>query len=463
MSILLAALLLAEPNAPVMSARIEREENRLVATLSLDEPSNVWLFERSAIDWDEEQPWRPRSFEVLTPDVELRHVGHHDVLLSTDGGPVPSEVRIAVTPFTADLQRDYTPVLAFTDGTMAVYSHHFVLAPVADVDTVAAMTMDRDSGPPLRRPYPTVTFCDADGVLVEGVRQRCTSVNEGRYALFGAGEPVRAGPLTALIDEGLPAWMADSSRDTLLAAIDYYTERFGTPVLGNPTALIVWGGATPDRTGFGGSSLDDMLLLRFEGAALQSPEPRWRRALTRHLLHETAHYWIGQQVEYAASSEAWITEGGAEYAAIRAIGDLVSPGAMQAELAGIWQRCGEWLERGPLSTARQRGDGRAYYDCGAVVHHLLDHADSGDRYFAFWAEQLAAMPAPTPYPLARFTTNLETEGLATAASIIRWMNEGPIEDPQRLLAGLAASAGLDVPVAPGDSLSAWIAPSSPTP
>ncbi|MNN29453.1 hypothetical protein D3C81_1430550 [compost metagenome] len=109
--------------------------------------------------------------------------------------------------------------------------------------------------------------------------------------------------------------------------------------------------------------------------------------------HESAHFWLGQAVRYEFARDAWITEGGADLMAVRALKALDPAYDDRAELQTEVDDCTDLARGKPVAEAGDRGEHRAYYACGAVFAMAAEAAqkrrDGGD-WFDFLRPVLAA-------------------------------------------------------------------------
>ncbi|RZJ77899.1 MAG: hypothetical protein EON88_34780, partial [Brevundimonas sp.] len=90
---------------------VTRDGDHLNVDYRFERDVPVWAFMDSALETDSRQPWRPRQWTVQTPGVVMERRGHYDIIRSTDGGPVPREVRFRVKPKAVDLEAEYRTLL----------------------------------------------------------------------------------------------------------------------------------------------------------------------------------------------------------------------------------------------------------------------------------------------------------------------------------------------------------------
>ncbi|KAK0330644.1 hypothetical protein LTR94_032027, partial [Friedmanniomyces endolithicus] len=102
------------------------------------------------------------------------------------------------------------------------------------------------------------------------------------------------------------------------------------------------------------------------------------------IAHESAHFWLGQAVRYEYARDMWITEGGADLMAVRALQSLDPTYDARGELQKEVDDCLSLTQGRGVSTASERGEHRAYYACGAVfalaAEAAQESANGGDWF-----------------------------------------------------------------------------------
>jgi hypothetical protein len=368
---------LATPE-PVAVAEVVRDGQDWTVDYRLDVKAPVWVFARSDLPRVKKQSWRIDTVEVLTPGVSLLRVGHYDALVVAKGN-VPTLVRLRFKPFTDDIETSYDAALAFSDGSVALYSQQFKLLPMRSLASVKAAPIDSDQLPAAAQPT-RVMFRDKGGqVLAKGIRQDSfTITDDDAYVLFGRAEPVVRKSLSALIDPALPKWLGDYITADLPRLIAGYAERLGPPPTGQPMLMASWNGPTKGVTSMGGSVLPGTVVMTFEGDGVLQPNPAVRDSVRWFVAHESAHFWLGQVVSYQSPEESWITEGGADLLAIRAVAAADPSYNVAKRLHDARDECLPFLAKGGIASANQRGDHRAYYACGTIIALAAEQASSGD-------------------------------------------------------------------------------------
>jgi hypothetical protein len=355
------------------SAEVVRDGDSWTVDFRFGQASPAWLFTNGSVSREGRQPWRPGSWTVETPGVRIERRGRHDVLFA-ESGNVPERVRVRFRPVTVDLIAEYDPALLFTDGSVALWSAHFHLVPVASAQAATALPLDLN-GTRFPGNGSQVTFRDTGGrVLHIGRRFDSATLIGGRaYVLFGTLEPVVSPDIATVIDPALPGWLKRELAQSTPAILKQLTEWLGPHGGSTPTLLVSWRGPTAGLESMGGSTLPTQIAITFEGIGVVAENERVRAGARTFIAHESAHYWLGNVVRYEMARDAWIMEGGSDLLAIRTI-DAIDP-AYDARpwLQSLLNECAALAVR-PVASAGERGDNRAYYACGAVFGMVAEAA-----------------------------------------------------------------------------------------
>ena len=356
------------PDAPLSArAHVVRQGQTLHLQYRLDRDAPVWAFFDSALIREVREPWRPRQWTVLTPGVVLDRAGHYDILRNVDGGPVPRTVDIRITPAAVDLEAEY-PTLKFSNGAVALPTRQMGVFPMDGVAEVAALPSDLNGVSLPTGPTQVYWRDEAGPVLYAGERRpELITRYERSYVLLGDAQVTRDEGLTAVVDPALPRWMGDLLAEAAPATGRWYRQRLGPAQAGaeQPVLMAAWNGPTQRMTSMGGSVLPGLIVMNFEGRGITEPDAEIRERALWFIAHEAAHFWLGQTVRYEYARDAWITEGGADLMAVRALKARDAGYDDKAELQNEIDDCVKSAHR-PIATAGERGDHRAYYACGAV-------------------------------------------------------------------------------------------------
>jgi len=441
----------ATPGPPIDVA-VTKSGESWYADFHFPRRARAWGFVRSSLARVGDQPWRPQSWTIDTPGVRLERRGHYDVLAREDGDRLPHWVRIRFAPFAGQLLTDPDAALAFSDGSIALFTEQFDAFPLRSAARAERLPVDLSGTRASRNPT-RVTFADYSGaVLYAGRRVATVSLDddEGTYILFGAAEPSADGAMTMIIDPKLPGWVAEGLRLDTPDILDRYAAALG-PLPAPPPALMVsWAGPTPRLTSMRGSVQPGLMAMTYEGDGVLLPSEALFSRTLWFIAHEGAHFWLGEAVTYQYSRDAWITEGGADLLAFRTVAE-VDPGYdARAALQEAVEECVALTAGHGVASAEQRGEQRAYYACGALFGLAVEAAS--DRPFSEFVRRLIAENRAD-----RVVTRADWMAAAAAATgdpalvaaIGRLLDRGA-EDPKVALAALFTRAGIAfVPAADG--------------
>ena len=435
----------AQPDTDSVRATVTREGEVWTLDYVVDRDVPVWAFVRSSLINRTRQPWRPDDWVVTTPGVVLERVGHMDILRSDDGGPVPRLVRLRLSPRDHNLEADYG-TLVFTDGSTALFTGAFDIFPMDSLDAARAMPQDMQ-GVDVDVENAAVTWRDTSGpVLLNGQRLTDPTTRDGTtYVLFGQAQMRETERLVTVIDPQLPHWVGEEIETFAPRIAAYYAQRLGPGQTTRPTIMASWGGAMPGLQSMGGSVLPGLIVMSFEGVGNldQSPESlaqnRW------FIGHESAHFWLGQTVRYDRRADSWITEGGADLMAVRALKTLYPDYDAQAELQREVDDCIR-LAVQPVATAGARGEHRAYYACGAVfamAAESLQHRKDGGDWFDWLKGLIDANRADGVVTVEDWLGHLDAAGGTSAlrVGIEALLSEGAT-DPKAAVAAILSEAGV---------------------
>src|SRR5688500_290339 len=169
---------------------ITRRGNEWTADYQFDRESPVWVFPRTDVTREAQESWRPQSWTVETRGVRLERRGSYDTLGATRG-KVPLRVRIRFTPFAQGLRDDYTPALAFTDGSVALYVAQFETFPMDSAKAVKALPSDLNNQL-VPATHLTYVLRDHAGPVWLGGRRQAVAetADKDTYVFFGATRPI---------------------------------------------------------------------------------------------------------------------------------------------------------------------------------------------------------------------------------------------------------------------------------
>ena len=206
--VLLAFLISAPAAAEPVRVAVAQDKDGFIADFTLPADAPAWGFWRSSTAASDNQSWRAKSWQVLTPGVTLERRGQQDALVAESGQPMPRHVRVRLTPFTGDLNANYVPALDLGGGTVAIFDGHFSLFSVDRAEKLDTLPPGFD--PTSVGDYGTAVVFNGRRLRIAGdVDGYRAGRSSGAYAIFGSLPTVTAEGVGTMIDSELPKWLAD--------------------------------------------------------------------------------------------------------------------------------------------------------------------------------------------------------------------------------------------------------------
>ena len=377
--VLLATLAVPATEAKAAAeVEVVRDGGSWTADYRFSSAAPAWVFADSVLPRESKTSFRAQSWTVLTPGVRIERRGWHDVLVA-DRGAVPERVQIRFTPYTEDIEAAYDAALAFTGGSVALYAGKFDVLPAPSAQAVERLPIDL-SGSELAKSETAIRMRDTQGaLLLHGRRVPAATIEDSNaYVLFGNAEPLESEAMRAIIDAELPQWLGSFIAREIPEVLQQYSARLG-PAPGNkPLVMVSWLGPTAGMTSMGGSVLPSTIVMTFEGEGLRSEKESVRHEARWFAAHEGAHFWLGQAVGYEGPEDGWITEGGADLLAYRAVAATDPSFDATAALQTALDECLKFSAKGGVASANERADHKAYYHCGAIFGLAAERASGGD-------------------------------------------------------------------------------------
>ena len=380
--VLRAALLFcALFGGPSLSAAVEIKITHLAesdswrAEYELPEPSRELVFVRNQTNF------RSASWQLDGDHVEFGLRDGYEVVRGSDGASF-DRFSLLAPSLTGLLPKDYSQNYTFTDGSGLLYTGHFtVVESMADpVDYTLRLI-------PARSEHIVV-----HGQLYDGAVTVDDPGDDGLFAYFGELAPLQGENYIAVIDPGLPDWLATLLPEYLPSLFDFYAARLGDDLPRRPSIYFSFGEGDSESTHFnGGALLDGTYQVRATGQAWHEPNDFLRSLVPSSIAHESAHLWNG----HATSSDgnagaAWMHEGGAEILAWRAMRELgqLSQAEFDSKVSNAHEACADALDGRPLTSVASAGEHGLLYTCGAVIGRVSELAlqQNGSDIFEFWSE-----------------------------------------------------------------------------
>lgn len=422
--------------AHAASVEVRPDGDAFRARMTFPDDARVWAFHRSAVRREDRKPWRPDSWTVLTPGVELVRIGEYDALVASDGGAVPRNVEIAFAPAAVDLVADYDPALVFTDGTVALFSGVFSVFPAESQTALEASDANFES------PATEVAMVNpGSSVFHQGRYVERAQFEEDGYGIYGDVTVDPATPVARIFDPALPAWLGDSLDQTTPRVFAFYEKELGDHGGAKPLVIASYAESEMQGVSQGGSVLPGLITMSFEGAGLDSPNEAVLVNTTWFIAHEAAHFWLGQALSYDSRDRAWITEGGADLMAMR-VAEAFNPSFPAEQFVDDARKeCAAALRESGIEAARLRNEQRPYYACGSLFALAVEQAGAsrGEDYFDF-VRQLIADQDDGKVDGEEWLQAAASFGVSPdRVALMRRLLAGPSDDPEsdleRLLNG----------------------------
>jgi hypothetical protein len=323
--------------------------------------------------------FRSTTWELKEGNVEFRRKGDYETVRSLDGEPFDRFSIVA--PSLPQLSpKDYSQNYLFTVGSHLLYTGHFIVAEntTDPVEYSLRLTPGRSEGIVVRgRYYDSTTTITDPG-------------DDGLFAYFGGLKPLQDENYIAVLDPGLPDWLAGLLPEYLPRLFDFYALRLGDGLPNRPSIYFSFGDGDSESTHFnGGALLDGTYQLRATGRAWNEPDLFLRSMVPASIAHESVHLWNGHVTSSDKDKGAsWMHEGGAEILAWRAMRELdyLSKDEFDLKVGEAYDTCVGGLGGRALMSVAKTGEYQLLYSCGAVIGRTseLSMQQNGSDIFAFW-------------------------------------------------------------------------------
>ncbi len=414
-------------------------------TWAVGRPAAALRFDR-AVATPRGAAWQPAAGLAWQRD------GDDDVLVATDGQP-RREFAAVMPSDDASPTRLPPAVVRWSDGSRLVFT--------GAIGGDAAVCVPDRCGPvagPRRWTVraPGLRVARGGGAAAEQLAwDEAADDRRGAFVYVGRGPVDARGEVAAIVDRGLPPWLAALTATLVPATVAELTARTGLPLGFTPMVLV---SLRPTRGAGGrpgyavrGRTVTGQVQLEAGGAGWRTRSSA-RVMLWRELVvHELFHLWNSQVAARADVRDEWLSEGASSFVAGTA---LVDAGLLDAtrwgrRVVAAANRCAGSL-RGPLY---DRAADPSYYDCGEVVHVALDRAlATRGGLWPIYARLFAdARARPSgAYATADFLALCAAAGAepAIVAAVQAILDRGLGADPLATVRALLADAGIATRVVP---------------
>ncbi|NUO48165.1 MAG: hypothetical protein HOV80_04830 [Polyangiaceae bacterium] len=283
---------------------------------------------------------------------------------------------------------DYELNVAFTEGSRMLFTGHLAGVPMGcsgepdcdihDLELDLALKGYDPTAEPRwtfrTNPKRGVLTLDSNGSGELTWRPTGAIASQGTYVYFGGLAPIETTYGRVVLDPGLPTWMRRSAEETIPKLLTWYASETRTAPDHKPLLFLSFGGSDRRGRNFGGGGLPGVAQVDAEGSGWLTETSEARAEWLRFLGHELFHIWNGDLFHRKDSSDAWISEGAADYFAARALVALSESNSkiFADSLVKAANRCLVTLPHGvPLRPQ----DGTPEYPCGMTFFSWIDHVD----------------------------------------------------------------------------------------
>ena len=379
---------------------------------------------------------RRERWRFGSPGFEIAHENGNDVIRRTDREAFSSVTAIVPATY-IPLPKDYAPFSPFSDDGLLIHSGRFQACPL----TANRSTDDCDG------PWSMQINAPPDAhILLNGEKHdlsaRWLDSDSGTKVYVGSAIPRSNSNFVGIVDPVLPAAISD----LVSASLPEIMEQFGRrlpPLAQRPMLFVSYDPDYERGHGRQGGTLPNQIFMHFYGPAAKTGEAvdNTPEDVLWFFAHEAAHLF--QHGVSGDLESSWIHEGSAEAFAYLLLRDLgaVSEDYLDERRRRAFHDCVDALERGPLTTAAERGSFADYYQCGLTMFIAIDdeiRVNSGNRQdlFSFWTALIGESSDSDPWDTSRFLRSAETQIGPDLAKQLRSLSLESQDKPEEALARL---------------------------
>ncbi|NRA68907.1 MAG: hypothetical protein HRU19_30770 [Pseudobacteriovorax sp.] len=330
---------------------------------------------------------RVKRWTSLDPNIELIYRDGKEYILSKDRKPFTS-VKFRLTPTYIALPKEYAPFSRYSDGGILFHDARFQVCPLECKVDHKYLWNFRLQIPP------------NDLAVVHGkLRKKAIAwqvKDDGSLIYVGKRSPRRSNAMLSIIDPELPKPLLDALNNELPKYMAYFAETMG--VLDTPPSLFAsFEKIKSNSRNQQGGVLPGQIFMHWTGPNLDKvvADENAILGLKWFFAHEAAHVYQSPSVSLYDNQHAWIHEGGAELLAYLALQE-VTPSAKnyaKKRYSVFVSKCRAKAELVDLKDATKKGQFKAHYDCGFLIHYALKASldRRGGSYYDLWAKYRKAV------------------------------------------------------------------------
>ena len=286
------------------------------------------------------------------------------------------------------IQKDYTPNLKYTDGSVLLYTGHLALGASIVEDKALSSDGVSFSGTQFHFNSPNQNIVFLGQHYTEKAKWNMEA--DDTYVYFGNIKPLENDNMIAIVDPALPSWVWQKTVQNFPKLFDYYASKTGQPLNFKPVVFFNYDHLDGDYANYSGGTLDGLVQLTVNGKHWQEDDKDQFNKLFHFLAHEAAHFWNGQMFAFEEQNHSWLHEGGADAFANFAMLEfgLIDQAQMMQKFEEASNQC--ILRKGAESLAQSAKlwRYRNYYTCGAAMalasHFAVKANNSKQTFFDVW-------------------------------------------------------------------------------
>lgn len=345
-------------------ADVNIQLNKSVETLSLiyttGTPAQKIAFVNSPND-SRTKRWKPVNNEF-----EVVYEKHQEFIQRIDGKTF-NHVQLSLTPTYKHLPKSYAPIAPFSDGGVLIHTGRLF----ACID----LCSDDDNGWKIKIEVKGNTHFIANG-KVNYQSENWLGYDDGQYVYIGQQKPIDEPTFLAMIDHGLPEKMKMELSQSLPKTMTFFESRLGEnsssvkPILfasySNKKGKDIQGGVLPNQV---------FIHWDMDNLNEKLKEENFINRTLWMFAHEASHFYQDSASLVSDKSESWIHEGNAEWLSAIALREFypeIIESFISKKLNQAKTGCVNALTKYSLVDAAKKGNYRAYYQCGIIIHSLID-------------------------------------------------------------------------------------------
>ena len=309
---------------------------------------------------------RSKRWKPISNEFEIIYHKSAEFIQKKDGEAF-NLVELSLTPTYVQLPKAYAPFAPYSDGGALIHTGRLF----ACIDVCA----DEANGWQL-----TIKVEDEAHIIANGnIYNKSASwlgYDDGQYVYIGQQVPINEPAFIALVDTKLPDDIKVELNQSLPKIMDFFASNLGVHSSKIKPMLFASYSNTPGKDIQGGT-LPNQVFIHWDMDNLNDrlkdkdfiSDTLWMFA------HEASHFFQDSSALINDKSESWIHEGNAEWLAAIALRefypDIIEP-FIEKKLNEARTKCANALARFSLVDAAKNGAYRAYYQCGMIIHSLVD-------------------------------------------------------------------------------------------